>query len=117
MGIEEIRRLKSQAAMPKQKKVYRIKPLSKKRLKMQVIYRKVIGKMAAVSELCEVNSPDCQGIMTGAQHKQKRSAKNLIDPKNLKRCCNGCQLYIELHPGWALKNGHSVSKFTPEVDS
>lgn len=68
---------------------------------------------AAVKEddMCEVKSPNCDGKMTGFNHKQKRSPNNLLDRNNLERCCNSCNTFIENNQDWAEKNGHFISKF------
>ncbi len=99
---------------PKEKKPIakaKIKKETKKRAKLNRQYRKEVKKAAEESNLCEVNSPECTGIMEGMNHIQKRSAKNLLVKKNLTRSCNACNGYIERHPKWAKDNGHFISKF------
>jgi len=99
---------------PKEKKSIakaKIKKEAPKRAKLNRQYRKEVKKAAEESNLCEVNSPECTGIMEGMNHIQKRSAKNLLVKKNLTRSCNACNGYIERHPKWAKDNGHFISKF------
>jgi hypothetical protein len=76
-------------------------------------YKKIVKQMMAVSDKCEINSPDCTHIAQGLHHMKKRGAEYL-NKKYLKRSCNACNRYCENHPKWAIVNGHSVSKFKPE---
>ena len=100
---------KEKKSIPKAKAP--IKKEAPKRAKLNRQYRKEVKKAAEESNLCEVNSPECTGIMEGMNHIQKRSAKNLLVKKNLTRSCNACNGYIERHPQWAKDNGHFISKF------
>lgn len=88
---------------------------SKKRQKDQRKYRNIIKKMADQDNTCEIKSPVCLGLMSGANHKQKRSPKNLLDVKNLERSCDPCNNFVELNPKWAAENGHQISRFAPSV--
>ena len=97
---------------PQENKRYRIPKVSKKRAVVNRLYRKIVKEMALKDNECELKSPECTGLMQGADHTQKRSPKNLTDKKNLKRACNACNLYKETHPEWAEKNGHSKSRFS-----
>jgi hypothetical protein len=101
---------------PKEKKpIAKAKPPIKKeapkRAKLNRQYRKEVKKAAEESNLCEVNSPVCIGVMQGFNHKQKRTVKNLLMKKNVERSCNPCNGYCEEHPKWAKDNGHFISKF------
>ena len=109
--------LKRRAAMmglkvPDQKKAATpIAKVSDKRKVVNRLYKKIIKEMAAESNLCELKSPVCTGIMQGGDHIQKRSPNNLTDRNNLKRACNACNQFKETFPNWAIDNGHSKSKF------
>lgn len=59
---------------------------------------------------CQINSPVCTGKADGVHHQQKREGKNLTDLTKKKVSCNPCNDYVEKHPQWAIKNGHSISK-------
>lgn len=89
-----------------------IAPFSKKREKLQRQYRKQVKDALEEDNRCEVKSPVCIGIANGFQHIVKRSAKNLMEKKNLKRCCSACQTWIEEHPLEAIEMGVSKSKFS-----
>ena len=67
--------------------------------------------MNKYDDSCQIKSPVCTGKAQGANHKQKRSPKNMLDKKNLERSCNACNRYVETHVEWAKENGHSVSRF------
>lgn len=94
-----------------------IKPESKKRAKLNRVYRKKVKKMAEISTDCEVRSPECTGQMQGLNHLQKRSIKNLTEDWNVERSCNACNLYCETHPKWAKANGHFISRFEPTLNN
>lgn len=94
------------------KKKVKIACFSKKRAKLQREYRKVVKEIIDTEgDQCEVKSPVCVGRISGLNHKQKRSAKNMKLKKNLQRCCTPCNQFIEENPEWAKKNGHQVSRF------
>lgn len=89
-----------------------IRPVSKKREKINREYRRIVAEMAAAEDnRCQVRSPECTGVVQGANHIQKRSPGNLIDRDNLEMCCNSCNGYIERFPEWAKQNGHFKSRF------
>jgi hypothetical protein len=88
-----------------------IRPVSKKREKINREYRRIVAEMAAAENRCRVRSPECTGVVQGANHIQKRSPGNLIDRDNLEMCCNSCNGYIERFPEWAKQNGHFKSRF------
>lgn len=89
-----------------------IAKVSEKRKVVNRVYKKIVKDMALANNQCEIKSPECTGLMQGADHIQKRSPGNLTDRKNLKRACNACNLFKELNPQWAIDNGHSKSRFT-----
>lgn len=88
-----------------------IKKVSEKRKEVQKEYKKIVKGLMNKSKKCEVRSPVCTGTAQGLNHKQKRSPKNLINLKNLERCCNACNDYIEKHPDWAKEHNHLISKY------
>lgn len=60
---------------------------------------------------CELKSPECTGKAQGWDHQQKSSPANRMVRSNLKRSCNACNLYKELHKDWAVANGLHISRF------
>lgn len=98
----------------KPKKIYRLPKMSAKRKKESRVYKKIVVEMARKDDECELKIPGvCTGIMNGLDHTQKRSPKNFLDKKNLKRACNACNVYKETSEGqkWAKENGHHISRF------
>jgi hypothetical protein len=95
----------------KEKKVYVIPHQSKKRVKDQREYVKIVKEAAKVDDRCKIKSPDCTGKMEGLNHKQKRSPKNLLMITNLERACNACNNFVENNTAWAKANGHLISRF------
>ncbi|HRQ17738.1 MAG TPA: hypothetical protein PL085_11725 [Agriterribacter sp.] len=89
----------------------KIAPLSKKRQKLQRVYRKQVAEALKKDNRCKVKSPVCIGVANGFQHIEKRSAKNLTDKKNQIPCCAACQTWIEENPKKAIEMGVSKSKF------
>ena len=53
----------------------------------------------------------CTGLAEGLDHIQKRSPKNYLERKNLRRACNACNLAKEMHPELADKMGLTKSRF------
>jgi len=104
------------AAKPKKPLPKPTKPIpqqSKKRIKEQRIYRKILDKKAAENNLCEVRSPVCTGYMEGGNHIQPRLPSNFIDPDNIERSCNVCNWWITNTAegqAWAKQNGHHISR-------
>lgn len=84
---------------------------SKKRIREQLKYLKIVAEKMSESNLCEIRSPVCTGVAEGLDHIQKRSPANWLKKDNLQRACNACNQYKETHPVWAKENGHSISKF------
>ena len=93
------------------KKIKPIAPLSKKRVKMQVEYRKIVKAAIEKDNRCTVKSPVCSGFAQGFNHLQKRSPANIILNENLELSCNPCNLFIEENTEWAKVNGHLISRF------
>lgn len=93
------------------KKIYNIPKRSKKRILEQKEYVEIVKSAIEEDNECEIKSPDCIYFADGLDHSQKRSPKNFLDKNNLKRACSPCNFYKELHPKWATKNGHSISRF------
>ena len=89
----------------------KIRPFTKKREKKQREYRKLVKELLKKDGRCEVRSPVCTKKAQGLHHITKRSVKNLMDLKNLKRCCNACNEFMEANTDWAIKHGFIISKF------
>ena len=93
------------------KKYKKLQPRSEKRIKEQLIYVAKVKAAAKEDDSCEVKSPVCTGKMQGFNHIQKRSPKNWLDSKNLEKCCNMCNSFIENNTEWAKEHGHFISKY------
>lgn len=86
---------------------------SAKRKELDKEYKKLVKQMLKENNQCEVKAPGCTKKAEGLHHVQKRNAKNMLDRKNLKRCCNHCNTWIEQNPLQALEMGVSKSKHIP----
>lgn len=86
-----------------------IKNKSTKLGKAEREYKKIVVRKLAENPLCEMTTPACTRIAEGLHHMKGRGA-NLLDEKYLLRSCNACNLYVELHPLWAIEKGLSISK-------
>jgi len=107
-------RRESRRSVPVKKPV-NIKPLSDKRQKMQVEYRKIVKEMLSENKMCEMKIPGvCTGAAEGLDHIQKRTSKNLLERTNLRRACNACNLSKENHPKLADQLGLTKSRFIPD---
>ena len=84
---------------------------SDKRKEDQKEYRKIVKEMLAETPNCEIMETGCQGKATGLHHQKKRSPATLLDKRFLKRACDSCNLWCEIHPLEAIDKGHSISKF------
>lgn len=90
------------------------KPIQNKSDKRKVVdkeYRKIVKEMLKENPNCEIKETGCTKIATGLHHMKKRTPATLLDKRFLKRSCNNCNLYVELHPLEAIEKGHSISKF------
>ncbi len=68
-------------------------------------------EMLAENPNCEIKEDGCQTKATGLHHQKKRSPATFLDKKFLKRACDNCNSWAELHPMEAIEKGHSISKF------
>lgn len=110
--LQQRRLQKLGTAKPVEKeKLKGIANFSKKRVKKNREYKKIVQKKIEENPVCEIKSPVCTYWAEGLNHKQKRSPKNLIEEKNLENSCNACNGYCETHPVWAKEHGHFISKF------
>jgi len=91
-----------------------IAPRSEKLKEFQKEYVKIVKELLKENNVCELRTPDCTGIAQGLHHMKGRGA-NLLNRKYLKRSCNRCNLYVELHPQYALDHGLSISKHKKEL--
>lgn len=92
----------------KQKKP--VKKVSEKRKVEQKEYVKIVKEMMKVSDRCEIREEGCQGKASGLHHMKKRSPATFLDKSFLKRACDSCNAWCELHPLEAIERGHSISK-------
>lgn len=107
-----IRRAVGAVIPEKVKKVYNIPPRSKKRIKEQPIYRKIVAdKMEKLDGVCELRLPGCNYFAEGGDHRVKRSPKNYIDPNNIFLACNFCNTEKERLSKLAIETGITISKF------
>lgn len=93
------------------------KPINKKSAKLadrEKEYKQIVREMLAISNRCELATPDCTGTAQGLHHMKGRGA-NLLVRKFLKRACNACNGYVERHPAYALEHGLSVSRHQKEA--
>ena len=91
-----------------------IKPIAKQSEKRKVeqrAYRKIVKEMLKDGVKCKIGAPGCTKIPSGCHHRQKRSPKNLLDPKNLIPCCSHCNNWIEENSKEAIEKGYTKSRF------
>ena len=97
------------------KETKKIKPIPKKSEKRKVDekeYKKIVKELLSESDLCELNVDGvCIRKAQGLHHMKKRTGKNYLDRKFLKRACNPCNLFCETHPKEAMQLGLVISKF------
>jgi 5-methylcytosine-specific restriction endonuclease McrA len=106
----------AKCGIPKPEKAKaKIAPRAKKQEVKQKEYVKLVKSMLAENPDCEIKMPGCTGKATGLHHKQKRGPKNFLDPNNLKRCCNHCNLWIELNSKEAIKKELTISRFNKSL--
>lgn len=100
--------------------------MSKKRASLQRKYVAFVAGMLAVDDRCEVGrkilSVDCKyrgctRRATGLHHRRKKSSQGaLMEPDNVLRSCDPCNLWIEDRPERAAKAGLVVRAGDPEWD-
>lgn len=88
-----------------------IKKQSDKRKIDQKAYVKIVKEMLKENPNCEIKEEGCQGKASGLHHMKKRTPATFLDRQFLKRACDNCNAWAELHPLEAIEKGHSVSKF------
>lgn len=88
-----------------------IKKQSDKRKDQQKEYRKIVKEMLKENPNCEIKELGCEGKASGLHHMKKRTPATLLDKQFLKRACNSCNLWCELHPMESIEMGYSISKF------
>lgn len=90
-----------------------IKQRSEKRVKEQKEYVKIVKEMLTENPNCDIKEDGCQTVATGLHHLRKRSPATWLDKRWLKRACDNCNSWVELHPLEAIEKGHSISKHLP----
>lgn len=93
---------------PKEKKVYRIKPASKKRAKQNREYSKVRKEYLIAHPKCEVKG--CRFIANEVHHIKGRIGDLLTDERYFLAVCNEHHKQIESSPEWAKEKGYSQSR-------
>jgi hypothetical protein len=96
-----------------EKKQTPIPKISKKRKADQKEYVKIVKEMLSIDPNCEIKESGCQVKASGLHHKKKRTPATFLDKRFLKRSCDNCNLWCELHPIEAIHKGHSISKHKP----
>lgn len=115
MGIEEIRRLKSEPKKKKEKKP--IRPVAKKRQKQLDEYSKVRAIKLALNPLCEIFLPGCTIKATEVHHGEGRENEKLLDIEKMKSACRYCHNQVTEHSKEAIENGHSYSRLKKNDES
>ena len=116
MALSEYMKTRQATAMGFAKVVEDKKPApiakqSDKRKVDQRAYVKIVKEMLAENPNCEIKEDGCKGKASGLHHMKKRSPATFLDRKFLKRSCDSCNSWAELHPLEAIEKGHSISKF------
>jgi hypothetical protein len=110
--LETRQQLKLNGKPDKVKKVYKIAPQSKKRIKEQAEYVKIVKEFMEVSDRCELKVVGiCTGTASGLHHMKKRVGF-FTDKRYLKRACSACNQFAEQFPLKSIELGISLSKFT-----
>lgn len=103
--------LKNGVIIPVKKEQVPIAKVSEQRKMDGKEYRKIVKEMLAENPNCEIKEQGCTVKANGLHHMKKRTPDTYLDKKFLKRSCNNCNLWAELHPLEAIQKGHSLSKF------
>lgn len=112
--LEQRRALKLNGKVKEEPKRYEIPKRSKKAAKIHRQYIKIVKEKAEESNECELKVQGvCTGFMEGLDHTKKRG-KYMLERKYLKRSCNACNGWKELHPLEALRMEISISKFAKD---
>jgi hypothetical protein len=94
----------------KQKKVYKIKPVSDKRKVDEMVYRLLRKVFLNKKTLCEIKAPGCTCVATVVHHTRGRVLYYLT-VSTWMASCSHCNLYIEQNDKWARGLGYLKSKF------
>lgn len=87
-----------------------IAKVSDKRKVDQRAYVKIVKELLSENPNCEIKEDGCQGKASGLHHMKKRSPATFLDKKFLKRACDNCNAWCEIHPLEAIEKRHSISK-------
>lgn len=96
---------------PEKKTAKPIAKQSEKRKVDQREYVKIVKAMLKENPNCDIKESGCQVRASGLHHMKKRTPKTFLDKQFLKRACDSCNSWAELHPLEAIRKGHSISKF------
>ena len=108
--IDQRRELKNSDKKPKEKKIYRLPKVGKKRKIENKSYLPASRAYRTEHPYCVIKSPVCTKWTQGVNHKKGRIGKLLMDKRYWEPACNPCNHYCESHPEWAIKNGHKISR-------
>lgn len=104
------RAIKLSDPAPKPKKVYKIKPFSDKRAKLNREYA-VKSRPYWQDQMCAIRSPLCTGAAQGIHHRKgKATPELLMDETWWMPACHFCNSYVENNDAWARKHGFKLSR-------
>lgn len=98
---------------PKEKKVHKIKPRARRRVKQESEYTKAKKEYLEEHPDCECCIREQNEIINPAttiHHKKGRIESLLCDKTYFLAACFDCHEFIEKNPEWAKQNGYSLSR-------
>jgi len=108
--LQKLQQLKLTGKVVEVKAKTPLPKVSEKRKAEKKEYVKIVAEMIKSDPFCEIREDGCQGKATGLHHMKKRSPATYLDKRFLKRACDNCNAWVELHPLEAMQKGHSISK-------
>lgn len=87
-----------------------IRRVSKKRRKLNDIYKLTAEKYLEAHPICEV----CKEAEATQIHHKARRLNYLCEPRYFLAVCYGCHRFIEDHPAASMKAGWTLDKFNPD---
>src|SRR5687768_4799524 len=97
-----------------QRKIYRIRKVSKKREGVNREYFKRSRIFRKANPLCAIKAEGCSKLTEGVHHMRgKENLEKLMDENYWLPACNRCNNYCESHSAWARENGFKLSKHEP----
>lgn len=93
----------------KKKKLYKIRPFSKKRQKLNREYSTLRKRFLEERPLCEAKLEGCTGVATDVHHVEGRG-NNLLNVEKMKAVCRNCHRLITDNSKMAIEKGLSKSR-------